>query len=128
MRRSPQTQCHRLRRLESRPEPSRKTPLGHGEFAEGVLESLDAREQSRPWLDPKRPVTLDDFQDAVVGRVKELTSRRTIRDVLHPRDHFVPGSDSRTEQARTIGPGKVTDTAVPLGEHIRENRARDCTD
>ena len=54
----------------------RVTPMGHGAFAQAILDVFDARARSRPWIDLKRPITLDDFQDAVVLRVKELTSRK----------------------------------------------------
>ena len=50
--------------------------IGHGAFAQGILDVFDARAQARPWVDPSRPITLDDFQDAVVSRVKELTGRK----------------------------------------------------
>lgn len=49
---------------------------GHGAFAQAVLDVFDARARSRPWVDHARPMSLDDFQDAVVSRVKELTGRK----------------------------------------------------
>jgi hypothetical protein len=48
----------------------------HGAFAEAILEVFDARARSRAWVDPKSPMTLDDFQDSVVARVQELTGRQ----------------------------------------------------
>ena len=68
----------------------RVVPKAHGAFALAVLESFDARGRSRPMLDPSAPMTLDDFQDAVVSRVKELTGRRQfaacyVPETLSPR-------------------------------------------
>jgi hypothetical protein len=55
---------------------SQRVSTGHGAFAQSILQVFDARAVSRPWVDPSRPMTLDDFQDAVVARVKELTGRK----------------------------------------------------
>ncbi|MDB5351610.1 MAG: repeat-containing protein [Planctomycetota bacterium] len=68
----------------------RLAPRGHGAFAQAILEVFDARATSRPLVDSARPMTLDDFQDAVISRVKELTSRKQfaacyIPETLSPR-------------------------------------------
>jgi len=48
---------------------------GHGAFAQAILDVFSARATSRPLVDPKGPMTLDDFQDAVKNQVLNLTSR-----------------------------------------------------
>jgi WD40 repeat protein len=50
----------------------------HGAFAQGILDSLDAPSRSRLWVDPQGTVTLHDFQEAVVQRVQDLTSRKQV--------------------------------------------------
>jgi hypothetical protein len=55
--------------------PSRRG-LGHGAFAQAVLDSRTARGQARPWVDPGARFTLDDFQTTVVRRVLELSKRK----------------------------------------------------
>ncbi len=57
--------------------PSRRAiTSGHGAFAQAILDSTDPRGRSRTWVDPDRPMTLDDFRDVVLGRVSELTGRK----------------------------------------------------
>jgi WD40 repeat protein len=60
--------------------PSRRLAFRyrHGAFAQGILESLDATTQSRRWVKPDGPLTLHDFQEAVVDRVQDLTSRKQV--------------------------------------------------
>jgi hypothetical protein len=47
-----------------------------GAFAEGVIQAPTARGQFRPWLDPATAFTLDDFKEAVIRRVEDLTRRK----------------------------------------------------
>lgn len=49
---------------------------GRGAFAQAILDVSNARASARPLVDPSKPMTLDDFQDAVIARVLELTSRK----------------------------------------------------
>jgi hypothetical protein len=49
-----------------------------GAFAQGILEALDVPTRARLWVDPKTPLTLNDFQEAVVQRVQDLTARRQV--------------------------------------------------
>lgn len=50
----------------------------HGAFAQGILESLDAPARSRLWVASANPLTLRDFQEAIVQRVQDLTSRQQV--------------------------------------------------
>lgn len=55
---------------------SHPTNNGRGAFAQAILDVSNARATARPLVDPSKPMTLDDFQDAVVSRVLELTNRK----------------------------------------------------
>jgi hypothetical protein len=48
----------------------------HGAFAQGILDVLNVRAQARLQADPKAPLTLFGFRDAVARRVLDLTGRR----------------------------------------------------
>ena len=63
---------------------SRPLNTGHGAFAESILHVFDARARSRPLLDINKPMTLDDFQDAVLSQVLELTGRKQFAGYYPP--------------------------------------------
>ena len=55
-----------------------------GAFAQGILQSLDAPARSRLWANPDGPLTLGDFQEAVVQQVQDLTARRQFPNCYVP--------------------------------------------
>ena len=57
---------------------------GHGAFAQGILDTFKTRAQSRSWLDPAQPLSLDDFQDTVCARVLEMTRRKQFSSCYIP--------------------------------------------
>ncbi|WP_435019972.1 hypothetical protein TA3x_001576 [Tundrisphaera sp. TA3] len=56
----------------------------HGAFAQAILDSFDLAARSRSGADPHGPVSLREFQEVVVGRVLELTSRRQVASCYIP--------------------------------------------
>ncbi len=65
--------------------PSRRLDSqGHGAFAQGILDTFRTRAQSRSWIDAGQPLSLDDFQDTVCGRVLELSERKQFASCYIP--------------------------------------------
>jgi len=57
--------------------PSRSVvSRGHGAFAVGILDSLNVQGRARLTSDPRRPLTLFDFQDRVARNVQGVTNRQ----------------------------------------------------
>jgi WD40 repeat protein len=63
---------------------TRPLNTGHGALAEAILHVFDARARSRPLLDINKPMSLDDFQDAVLSSVLELTGRKQFAGYYPP--------------------------------------------
>ncbi len=71
--------------------PSRRLPLRrHGAFAQAILESTTARAQVRPRVAANAPLTLGDFQEALIAGVAGLTERQQIAEVFLPETAMSP--------------------------------------
>jgi WD40 repeat protein len=93
--------------LASKQEPSERLSQS-GVFAQAVLDSVTVAGRASKPGDPGGPVspTLDDFQAAVVNRVRELTGRKQFADFFPPE--YLNWSDIRIFEPQ---PGPAEDVA-----------------